>query len=138
MWNVRRINLLIVVVVSVARVCVGKKGKRNGSKKKGRGGILFYRLRSKRPELNTREILLIPASWIRQPSAGPGMRFRERVEGASPASRFTGTSCRSQGGRRLGFWGFWGALSKVARRSERVGQTAYVIQLMMWPAACNL
>lgn len=56
-------DLLIVVVVSVARVCVGKKGKRNGSEKKGRGGILFYRLRSKRPELNTREILLIPASW---------------------------------------------------------------------------
>lgn len=77
MWNVRRMDLLIVVV-SVARVCVGKKGKRNGSEKKGRGGILFYRLRSKRPELNKREILLIPASWIRQPSAGPGMRFRER------------------------------------------------------------
>lgn len=43
--------------------------------------------------------------------------------------------------REVGVWasGASGAaLSKVARRSERVGQTAYVIQLMMWPAACNL
>lgn len=118
---------------SMSHVC--KKGKTRRSEKKGRGGFLFYRLRSKRPELNKREILLIPASWDPPTKRRPGMRFRERVEGAEPASRFTGTSCRSQGGRRLGFWG---ALSKVARRSERVGQTAYVIQLMMWPAACNL
>lgn len=34
-------DLLIVVVVSVARVCVGKKGKRNGSEKKGEEGFFF-------------------------------------------------------------------------------------------------